>query len=260
TQAKLDLQEYIGSKKEAKVQGLESLERPYGLRSFKKIKMDTNNTNQNLNKYSTTARKLDEKNVNTDEGNKEKFPLRNEMNSELNTASPQMDGSSNTKKMISENSGAIIIEVAGTIAQSSSHDPRDKIDVQDLINDLNNKDLQVNYTEQAGQELQEKASVMEIHMLNKEGRNEDEVTQSEEKDNTEEELMSQLGESDLDEIIATEKDMEENQDNEKIKTRPNTLIEQEQEATIGEVAVPMDEDGFETVTHKKKKKIKKHSS
>ncbi|CAG8764710.1 2346_t:CDS:2, partial [Gigaspora rosea] len=44
------------------------------------------------------------------------------------------------------------------------------------------------------------------------GRNEDEVTQSEEKDNTEEELMSQSGEK------------------------------QEQKATIGEVAVPIDED------------------
>ncbi|CAG8684554.1 25280_t:CDS:2, partial [Gigaspora rosea] len=50
----------------------------------------------------------------------------------------------------------------------------------------------------------------------KEGRNEDEVTQSEEKDNIEEELLSQLGESNLDEIIATKKDTEDNQVNEEI--------------------------------------------
>ena len=81
--------------------------------------MDTNNTNQNLNKYSTTARMSDKTDVNTGEENKENSPSRNEMNSEPSITSPQMDGSPNAEKTISENSGATIIEIAGTIAQSS---------------------------------------------------------------------------------------------------------------------------------------------
>jgi Zinc knuckle len=81
--------------------------------------MDTNNTNQNLNKYSTTARMSDKTDVNTGEENKENSPSRNEMNGEPSITSPQMDGSPNAEKTISENSGATIIEIAGTIAQSS---------------------------------------------------------------------------------------------------------------------------------------------
>ncbi|CAG8524275.1 19200_t:CDS:2, partial [Gigaspora rosea] len=92
-----------------------------------------------------------------------------------------------------------------------------------------------------------------LYIEPKEERNKDEVTQSKEKDTTEEELMSQLGESNLDKIIATEKDTEENQDNKEIskesrnrktmqETSPNTLIEQKQKATIGKVVVPMDKN------------------